>query len=226
MHNRPRLRWDHCAYREREKYLSAQCGRKPGILSEPTAGFLLATPLSIGNPSAASSVVPLVDKVQATSARSKAPRKLAIHAVANDLGANDPTVRQTLHVRGILTLGISKTVEPIHPQPSPQAMLDYLHTAGLNRIRTPYQVELACACGYSRPVVASHMATLLARGAGQVRYKGPQGAALQFGMTVMAHHGTTIVRIRQQRLSKRAQKFRRLLGLRHRNINQINSSKN
>jgi hypothetical protein len=34
------------------------------------------------------------------------------------------------------------------------------------------------------------------------------------------------VRIRQGRLSKRGQKFRRLLGLRRRNINQINGSKN
>jgi formate-dependent phosphoribosylglycinamide formyltransferase (GAR transformylase) len=42
---------------------------------------------------------------------------------------------------------------------------------------------------------------------------------------VMAHHSTALVRIRQQRLSKRAQKFRRLLGLRCHNINQINGSK-
>jgi len=70
------------------------------------------------------------------------------------------------------------------------------------------------------------MATLRARGAGQVRYQGPPGAAIPLGMTVMAHHGATMVRIRQQRLSKRAQKFRRLLGLRRRNVNQINTSKN
>jgi hypothetical protein len=204
----------------------AQFGRKPGIISEPTAGFILATHLPVGNPSDASYVVPLVDKVQSAITRVTAPCRLAIHSVASDLGANDPTVRQTLHARGILTLGIPKTVEPIHPQPTPQAILDYLNAAGLNRIRTPYQVQLACACGYSRPVVESHIATLLARGAGQVRYKGPHGAAIQLGMTVMAHNGASMVRIRQQRLSKRAQKFRRLLGLRHRNINQINSSKN
>jgi hypothetical protein len=30
---------------------------------------------------------------------------------------------------------------------------------------------------------------------------------------VMAHNGAVIVRIRQQQLSKRAQKFRRLLGV-------------
>jgi hypothetical protein len=203
-----------------------QFGRKPGIISEPTAGFIFATHLPIGNPIDASYVVPLVDKVQATMQRVQGPGKLAIHLVASDLGANDSTVRQTLHARGILTLGIPQTIEPINPQPTPQAILNYLNTAGLNRIRTPYQVQLACACGYSRPVVESHIATLLARGAAQVRYKGPHGAALQLGMTVMAHNGSAMVRIRQQRLSKRAQKFRRLLGLRHRKISQINGSKN
>jgi hypothetical protein len=34
------------------------------------------------------------------------------------------------------------------------------------------------------------------------------------------------VRIRQQHLSKRAQKFRRLLGLRHRKTKEINNPKN
>jgi hypothetical protein len=41
-----------------------------------------------------------------------------------------------------------------------------------------------------------------------------------------AHNGATLVRIRRQQLSKRAQKFRRLLGLRPHNINQINNQKN
>jgi len=85
-------------------------------------------------------------------------------------------------------------------------------------------VQLACACGYSRPVVESHIASLLSRGAGQGRYKGLHGAVVQLSMAVMAHNGAAMVRIRQQRLSKRAQKFRRLLGLRRRNVNQINDS--
>jgi hypothetical protein len=205
---------------------SAQFGRKPGIISEPTAGFIFATHLPSGNPIDASYVVPLVDKVQATIARGKGSGKLAIHSVASDLGANDPMVRQILHTRGILTLGIPRTVEPINPHPTPQAILDYLNAAGLNHKRTPYQVQLACACGYSRPVVESHIASVLARGAGQLRYKGPHGAALQLGMTVMASNGAALRRIRQQHLSKRAQKFRRLLGLRCHNVNQFNDSKN
>jgi hypothetical protein len=85
---------------------------------------------------------------------------------------------------------------------------------------------LACACGYSRPVVESHIASLLARGAGQVRYKGHPGAVRQLGMIAMAHNGAVVGRIRQQRLSKRAQKLRRLLGLRQRKINGINEPKN
>lgn len=203
----------------------AQFGRKPGIISEPTAGFIFATHLPRGNPSDASYVVPLVDKVHSTITQVEGPCKLVIHSVASDLGANDPIVRQALHTRGILTLGIPTTSEPINPHPTPQAILAYLNAAGLNRKRTPYQVQLACACGYSRPVVESHIASVLARGAGQVRYKGPHGAALQLGMTVMAANGAALMRIRQQRLSKRAQKFRRLLGLRCHNVSQFNGSK-
>ena len=116
-------------------------------------------------------------------------------------------------------MGIPKTIEPISPKPTPEEILSILNEAHLNRKRTPHQVQLACACGYSRPVVESPIASLLTRGAGAIRYKGPQGAVVQLGMTVMAHNGASLMRIRQQRLSKRGQKFRRLLGLRspHRN---------
>jgi hypothetical protein len=92
--------------------------------------------------------------------------------------------------------------------------------------RTPHQVQLACACGYSRPVVESHIASLLSRGAGQIRYKGLLGAVVQQGMTVLAHNGAVMVRIRRQQVSKRAQKFRRLLGLKPPKANEINPPKN
>jgi hypothetical protein len=203
----------------------AQFGRKPGLISEPTAGFIFATHTPVGNPIDASYVLPLVEKVQDALKRVKTPHRLAIHSVAGDLGVNDATVRQVLHERGILTVGIPKTVDPINPAPRPEEILNLLNEAGLNRKCTPYQVQLACACGYSRPVVESHIASLLARGAGQMRYKGPQGAVVQLGMTVLASNGAALVRIRQQRLSKRAQKFRRLIGLRLRNVNQINDPK-
>jgi hypothetical protein len=201
----------------------AQFGRKPGLISEPTAGFIFATAVPVGNPSDPSYVLPLLDKVQHAIARVSGPKTPAIHSVAGDLGVNDAALRQALHDRGILSVGIPKTVEPINPEPSPADIGHLLNEAGLRRKRTPYQVQLACACGYSRPVVESHIATLLTRGAGQIRYKGPHGAVVQLGMTVIAHNAAALVRIRQQRLSKRAQKFRRLLGLRCRKVNQISA---
>jgi hypothetical protein len=94
-----------------------QFGRKPGLRSEPTGGFIFATRVPLGNPSDVSSVLPLVDKVHHAIARSTVRPTLAIHSVAGDLGVNDPEVRHALHTRGILTVGIPKTVEPINPQP-------------------------------------------------------------------------------------------------------------
>jgi hypothetical protein len=204
----------------------AQFGRKPGIVSDPATGFLFANQVPEGNPSDSSYVLPLLAKVQRAIERAKTPPRLRVHSVAGDLGINDKTLRQALHERGILTVGIPKTIAPIQANPSPEEVRDLLNEAGLNRQRTPHQVRLACACGYSRPVVESHIASLLSRGAGHVRYKGHPGAVLQLGMTAMAHNGAVVVRIRQQRLSKRAHKFRRWLGLRHRKINEINSLKN
>ena len=75
-------------------------------------------------------------------------------------------------------------------------------------------------------MVEGHIATLMTRGADQVRYKGLEGAVIQMGMIVMAHNGAVLVRIQQQRLSKRGQKFRRLLGLKQYKTNKINDSKN
>jgi len=203
-----------------------QFGRKPGIVSDPASSFIFATLVPQGNPSDASYGIPLLDKVQrAIDLVETGPRR-HIHSVASDLGLNDPVLRQALHARGILTVGIPKTVEPIKVDPEAQDVLRILNDAGLNRIRTPHQVHLACASGYSRPVVESHIASLLARGAGQIRYKGLEGAVIQQGLTVMAHNGAVVVRIRHQRLSKRAQKFRRMLGLKSHNINKINHQKN
>lgn len=201
----------------------AQFGRKTGILSEPASGFIFANRVPKGNPGDPSYVWPLLDKVQQAIDLVTSPKPFQVHSLGGDLGVNDPELRQALHDRGILSVGIPTTVGPINPQPSPEEVLDILNTSNLNRIRTPHQVHLACASGYSRPVVESHIATLLARGAGEVRYKGLEGAVVQMGMTVMAHNGAVLVRIRQQRLSKRGQKFRRLLGLRRHNLNKIST---
>jgi hypothetical protein len=188
-------------------------GRKAGILSAPASGCIVAHQVPAGNPSDPRSVLPLLDKVQHALALVVSTHRLRVHSLGGDRGINDAELRQALHARGILTVGIPTSVEPINPAPSPEEVLDILNASGLHRIRTPYQVHLACASGYSRPVGESHIATLMARGAAQVRYKGLEGAVLQLGMTVMAHNGAVLVRIGQQRLSKRGQKFRRLLGL-------------
>jgi hypothetical protein len=55
--------------------------------------------------------------------------------VFSDLGAKDPTVRQVVHGRGILTIGIPKTIERINP--TADAILVRLNKAGLNCKRTP-----------------------------------------------------------------------------------------
>ena len=150
----------------------------------------------------------------------------AIHSLAGDLAFNDAALREVLHARGILTVGIPRTVEPLPPSPTPEDVFQSLEDADLHHIRTPTQVQLAYACGYSRPVVESIIASLLCRGAARLTYKGHRGAIVQTGMAVMAHNAATLVRIHEYRLSKRARMFRRRLRLRCRKVNQYNVSIN
>jgi hypothetical protein len=119
----------------------AQLGRKPGIASEPATGFSFATLVPPGHPSDPSSGLPLLDKVQSAIDRVRIGPKRRIHAVASDLGLNDPCLRQALHARGMLTGGIPKTIEPIAPNPSAQDVRTILNEAGLHRQRTPHQVH-------------------------------------------------------------------------------------
>jgi hypothetical protein len=195
-----------------------QFGRKPGIIGEPATGFVFAAQLPVGNPSDGSYVRPLVDKVQTALSHVTSRPAPTIHSLAGDLALNDAKLRETLHARGILTVGIPRTVEPLSPTPAPEAVQQMLTTAGLHRKRTPRQVQLACAAGYSRPVVESIIASLLSRGAAQLRYKGWHGAQVQVMMAVMAHNAATVRRIRLGRLTTRAQKFRRLLHLKSPNL--------
>ena len=203
-----------------------QFGRKPGLIAEPASGFIFAFALPGGNPADPSYVVPLVDKVQHAIGQVASRPTLAIHSLAGDLALNDATLRETLHGRGILTVGIPQTVEPLTPAPTPEEIRRMLHEAGLPHQRTPHQVQLACAAGYSRPVVESLIASLLGRGAARITYKGQRGAIVQIGMAVMAHNAATVRRIHQDRLSKRAQKFRRLLRLKRHKANEFKDSKN
>jgi len=199
----------------------SQFGRKPGLLSEPTIGFIFAVHLPEGNPDDASYVEPLIDRTQAAIDRLGAARQIAIHSVGGDMGLNDPKVRQSLHARGILTVGIPTRIEPVNPTPDPEQVAAILAESGLAGRRTAYQVKLASACGYSRPVVESHLATIQSRGAGHLRYRGPQGARVQLGMTVMAHNGAALARLSQQPLSERAQTLRQKLRLKNPKANKI-----
>jgi len=125
----------------------AQFGRKPGIVSEPATGFIFANLVPKGNPSDSRYVLPLLDKVQRATERVQTGPRRHIHSVAGDLGLNDTVLRQALHERSILTVGIPKSVEPIKANPSAEDVRDILHEAGLHRKRTPHQVHWACASG-------------------------------------------------------------------------------
>jgi hypothetical protein len=204
----------------------AQFGRKPGIIAEPAAGFIFALHLPVGNPSDTSYVQPLVDKVQQAIAQIATSPRPAIHSLAGDLAFNDASLREALHQQGILTVGIPKTAAPVPPAPTPEDVLRLLCEESGPRARTPCQVHLAYASGYSRPVVERLIANLLCRGAMRITYKGHRGATVHMGMAVMAHNAATLVRIHEYRLSKRARQFRRRLRLRCRKVNQCNASIN
>jgi hypothetical protein len=207
-----------------KRHCPTQFGRKPGMIAEPAAGFIFALHLPLGNPSDASDVEPWVDHVEQAIARVGTHPTLAIHSRAGDLALNAAVLREALHARGILTVGIPKTVDPRSPLPTSEDVLRILDEAGLHRICTPSQVHLACACGYSRPVIEHIMASLLHRGAARLTYKGHRGAIVHTGMAVMAHNAATLVRIHEYCLSKRARMCRRRLRLRCRNISQCNAS--
>ena len=202
------------------------CGRQPGMSAAPASGFIFAAPLPVGPPSAQRSVLPLVDTVQQAITQVAHRPQPALHSLAGDLALNDTALREVLHARGMLTVGIPRTGTPIPPTPTQEEVRRMLHEAGVSRQRTPHQVHLAWACGYRRPVVASLLTSLLCRGAERLRYQGHRGALLPLGMTVMAHNAATVVRIEPHRLSKRAQKLRRILCLRTSNSNQYNASNN
>jgi hypothetical protein len=68
----------------------AQGGRKPGLLSEPATGCLCATLTPTGHPRDASAVLPWLEKVQAAPTRTPHALPHPWHAVAGELGLNDP----------------------------------------------------------------------------------------------------------------------------------------
>ena len=138
------------------------------------------------------------------------------HSVAGDLGINDAALRQALHQRGILTVGIPKTMSPFSRIPvlrkSATSSLRRACTASAPRTKCTWPVPVAIAARWWKATSPACFHAVRARYVTKVL----EGAMRQQGMTVMAHNGAALVRIRQRHLSKRAQKFRRLMGLRHR----------
>jgi hypothetical protein len=195
-------------------------------MAEPAAGCIVALHLPVGHPRAASDVAPLIDQVDQAMARGGTRPAPAIHALAGDLALHNAARREALHERGIRTVGVPRTVAPLPPVPTPADVCRSLEDADVHHIRTPTQVQLAYACGSSRPVVERIMASLLCRGAARLTYNGHRGAIVHTGMAVMAHNAATLVRIHEYRLSKRARMFRRRLRLRCRNVNHYKASIN
>jgi hypothetical protein len=175
----------------------AQLGRKPGMIAEPAAGFICGRHLPVGNPRAARSVPPLSDKVHQAMARLSTYPPPAIRSLAGDLAFHDASLREALHQHGILTVGLPHAVAPFPPSPAPEDVLRILSEAGLPRLQTPCQVQLAYASGHSRPVVESIIANLLHRGAARLTSKGHRGASVPLGMAAMAPNAATLVRIHE-----------------------------
>ena len=201
----------------------APCGRNPGMIAEPAAGFICGLHLPVGHPGDTRAVEPLVNHVQQAIARVATFPRPAIRSLAGELAFNEAALRDVLHQQGILTVGIPKTVEPLPPSPTPEDVLRLLNAEDLPQALTPCQVDLAYACGYRRPVVERLMASLRCRGAARVTSKGHRGAIVQTGMAVMAHNAATLVRIHEYRLSTRARTFRRRLRLPCRQVNQCHA---
>jgi hypothetical protein len=199
----------------------AQFGKKPGIVAEMATGFIFGLHLPEGNPDDASYMLPLLDQVDKSIARMEKPRKPGIVSVCADLALNRKEVRDSLQKRGILTVGIPQTIDPLPPKPTPQQIQAVQQQITTGPIPTARQIQTAFACGYSRPFIESLIETLSCRGAGQIKYKGHRGAILQVTAATLACNGATLVRIQQGRLSKRAQKFRRFFRLKPPNLLQL-----
>ena len=140
-----------------------QFGKKPGIIAEMRTGFTFGFHLPPGNPDDACYVIPLVQRVEAAIdlfKRKYQRRKLRIRSLAGDLGVDDPNVRASLHQRGITTVGIPRSVEPIPKVPTSQMIEHVQNIPGLET-QSATQIQIAYACGYSRPFVEGLITTLI-----------------------------------------------------------------
>jgi len=209
-----------------KSHCPAQFGRKTGLLSEPASGFIFANRVPHGNPSDPSYVLPLLDKVQQAIDLVASPQRLRVYSLGGDLGSMMSHCATRCTGRGILTVGIPTTVEPINPTPSQQEVRDILNGRASTVSGPPHQsAPCLMPVAYSRPVVESHIATLMSRRCGPLHYKGSEGAVVQMGMIVMAHNGAVLVRSVSSACQNGA-KIPPIARLRRRNINQNNDSKN
>lgn len=196
----------------------AQFGKKPGIIAEMATGFIFGLRLPEGNPHDASYMISLIDKVDETIDALDQRRKPKIHSVAGDLAFQIPTLRDQLTDRGILSVGIPETSASVPATPTPemiqaaQEMFDTHQMPGVN------QIQVAYACGHSRPFVESLIETLSCHGGTHIKYKGHRGAIIQTAVTILACNGDTLVRIKENQISKRAKKFRRFFYLKPPNL--------
>jgi len=192
-----------------------QFGKKPGIMAEMATGFIFGLHLPEGNPDDASYVPPLIEHVdQAIQAIVQPGKpKLKIQSLAGDLAFRPDTVRQPLHGRGILTTGIPSTADPLPRSASPQQVRAVQRSMPFPHIPSDHQVRVATACGYSRPFVESLITQLACRGGTQLKYKGHRGAVIQVSTAILAHNAATLTRILQNRLTPRAQRYRRWFRL-------------
>lgn len=203
----------------------AQFGKKPGLVAEMATGFIFGLHLPAGNPNDASYLMPLLDKVDRAIEKMGKRPKPRIVSVAGDLALNRKEVRDSLHGRGILTVGIPKTLDPLPSKSTPEQIQAIHQEFAPGKVPSAHQVRAAFACGYSRPSpayagVESLIETLSCRGARQIKYKGHRGAILQVTAGVLACNGATLVRIQHGRLTKRAQRFRRFFRLKPPNLLQ------
>jgi len=190
-----------------------QFGCKPGIIAEMATGFILGLHLPEGNPDDATYMIPLIDQVQTAIDAMNQQRKPRIRSVAGDLAFTDTSLQEQLQQRGILTVGIPETVATIDSVPTPEQIAVAQQTIQNAPSPSATQVKIAYACGYSRPFVEGVIGTLSCRGGTEIKYKRHRGALIQTTMAVMASNAATLVRIQQERLSKRARKFRRFFHL-------------
>jgi len=202
-----------------------QFGKKPGIIAEMATGFIFGYHLPKGNPDDASYVMPLVHNVEMAIDPldwiypKRTPR---IRSLSGDLGMNDPNVRENLHKKGIATVGIPTSIEPIPKVPDTGMIQKVLDTPILGEMQNITQIKTAYICAHSRPFVEGLITTLICRGATTIKYKGHRGAHIQIGMAILAANAATLVRIKQDQISKRAKKCRKLFRLKPSNSNENN----